>query len=195
MNIALSTAGVEEKEETTEDVINRIMEARKMLTNASYFAFTATPKNKTLEVFGEPVPDGGVIKLRPFLTYSMKQAIQEGFILDVLKNYTPIDSYYRLTKTVDEDPEYDIKKAQRKLRLYVESNQYAIQQKAEIMVDHFHEQVLGKQKIGGQARAMVVTSGVNRAIRYFHAIREYLNRDQEPMAADSRVFWRVSLRR
>ena len=123
MNIALSSARAEEKEETTEDVINRIMEARKMLANASYFAFTATPKNKTLEVFGEPGPDGGVIKHRPFHIYSMKQAIHEGFILDVLKSYTPVDSYYRLAKTVEEDPEHDTKKVRKKLRQYVESNQ------------------------------------------------------------------------
>ena len=183
MNIALSGAGAEEEEETTEDVINRIMEARKMLANASYFAFTATPKNKTLEVFGEPVPDGGVIKHRPFHIYSMKQAIQEGFILDVLKSYTPVESYYRLAKTVEDDPEYDTKKAQRKLRLYVESNQHAIQQKAEIMVDHFHEQVLSKQKIGGQARAMVVTGSINRAIQYFHAIRDYMAEIKSPWQA------------
>ena len=92
----------------------------------------------------------------------MKKAIQEGFILDVLKSFTPVESYYRLTKTVEDDPEYDTKKVQRKLRLYVESNQHAIRQKAEIMVDHFHEQVLSKQKIGGRARAMVVTGSINR---------------------------------
>jgi type I restriction enzyme R subunit len=174
MNIALSAGGGEEEDETTEDIINRIMESRKMLPNASYFAFTATPKNKTLEVFGDPWPEGGVVKHRPFHSYTMKQAIQEGFILDVLMNYTPVDSYYRLTKTVEDDPEFDTKKAQKKLRRYVESHEHAIREKAEIMVDHFHEQVLAKQKIGGQARAMVVTSGIERAIQYFHAIRDYL---------------------
>ena len=183
MNIALSAGGGEEEDETTEDIINRIMESRKMLTNASYFAFTATPKNKTLEVFGDPWPEGGIVKHRPFHSYTMKQAIQEGFILDVLKNYTPVDSYYRLTKTVEDDPEFDTKKAQKKLRRYVESHKHAIREKAEIMVDHFHEQVLAKQKIGGQARAMVVTSGIERAIQYFHAIRDYLKERKSPWQA------------
>jgi type I restriction enzyme R subunit len=183
MNIALSAGGGEEEDETTEDIINRIMESRKMLPNASYFAFTATPKNKTLEVFGDPWPEGGVVKHRPFHSYTMKQAIQEGFILDVLKNYTPVDSYYRLTKTVEDDPEFDTKKAQKKLRRYVESHKHAIREKAEIMVDHFHEQVLAKQKIGGQARAMVVTSGIERAIQYFHAIRDYLKERKSPCQA------------
>ena len=135
-----------------------------MLPNASYFAFTATPKNKTLEIFGEPYPEGDVIKHRPFHCYTMKQAIQEGFILDVLQNYTPVDSYYRLIKKIEDDPEFDTKKAQKKLRRYVEPHEYAIEKKAEIMVDHFHEQVIAQQKIGGQARAMVVTSGIERAI-------------------------------
>jgi len=183
MNIALSAGGGEEEDETTEDIINRIMESRKMLPNASYFAFTATPKNKTLEVFGAPWPEGGVVKHRPFHSYTMKQAIQEGFILDVLKNYTPVDSYYRLTKTVEDDPEFDTKKAQKKLRRYVESHKHAIREKAEIMVDHFHEQVLAKHKIGGQARAMVVTSGIERAMQYFHAIRDYLKERKSPWQA------------
>jgi type I restriction enzyme R subunit len=142
MNIALSAQGGEPEEETTEDAINRIMEARKMLPNASYFAFTATPKNKTLELFGEPWPEGGVVKHRPFHSYTMKQAIQEGFILDVLKSYTPVNSYYKLIKTVEGDPEFDTKRATKKLRRYVESNDHAIRLKAEIMVDHFHEQVI-----------------------------------------------------
>ena len=183
MNIALSESGGEEEEETTEDAINRIMEARKMLPNASYFAFTATPKNKTLEVFGEPWPEGDTVKHRPFHSYTMKQAIQEGFILDVLKNYTPVESYYRLMKTVEDDPEFDVKKAQKKLRRYVESHQHAIREKAEIMMDHFHEQVVARQKIGGHARAMVVTGGIERAIRYFHAIREYLQERKSPWQA------------
>lgn len=183
MNIVLSVGGAEEEEETVEDTINRIMEARKMLPNASYFAFTATPKNKTLEVFGEPWPEGGVVKHRPFHSYSMKQAIQEHFILDVLENYTPVESYYRLAKRVEDDPEFDTKKAQKKLRHYVESHEHAIREKAEIMVDHFHGQVLARQKIGGQARAMVVTGGIERAIQYFHAIRDYLKERKIPYQA------------
>ena len=177
-------AGVSsDDDETAEDAINRLMESRKMLPNASYLAFTATPKNKTLEIFGERSVEAGETKHRPFHNYSMKQAIQEGFILDVLKHYTPVNSYYRLVKTVDADPEFDTKRAHRKLRRYVESNDHAIRLKAEIMVDHFHEQVSALNKIGGEARAMVVTSGVERAIQYFHQIRSYLHERKSPYEA------------
>lgn len=178
MNEALAGGG--EDEHDPEDRINRTMESRKMLPNASYFAFTATPKNKTLETFGEGYPEGDKVQHRPFHVYTMKQAIEEGFILDVLGSYTPVTSYYRLVKRAEEDPEYDTRKAQRKLKLYVESHQHAIRQKAEIMADHFHEQVLARGKIGGQARAMVVTSGIERAIRYFHALRSYLEERESP---------------
>ena len=175
MSAALGAAGEEAEAETYEDQINRVMESRKLLSNASYFAFTATPKNKTLEIFGEPDPQpDGAVRHRAFHSYTMKQAIQEGFILDVLAHYTPVASYYRLAKTVEDDPEFDVKKAQKKLRRFVEGNDHAIRLKAEIMVDHFHEQVLAKNKIGGAARAMVVTNGIERAIQYFHAIRDYL---------------------
>ena len=175
MSEALSVAGQEDEDETFEDEINRLMESRQLLPNASYFAFTATPKNKTLEIFGEsePQPDG-TVKHRAFHSYTMKQAIQEGFILDVLEYYTPVRSFYHLAKTVEEDPEFDRKKAQKKLRRYVEGHDHAIRLKAEIMVDHFHDQVLAQAKVGGEARAMVVTNGVERAIQYFHAIRDYL---------------------
>ena len=181
LSVALSAAGAEEDDETVEDTINRLMEAKKLLPNASYFAFTATPKNKTLEIFGaaEPQPDG-TVRHRPFHSYTMKQAIEEGFILDVLRHYTPVHSYYKLVKKVEADPEFDTKRATKKLRRYVESHDHAIRLKAEIMVDHFHEQVLGLQKIGGQARAMVVTSGIERAIQYFHAIRDYLIERKSP---------------
>ena len=168
----------------TEDRINRIMAGRKMVANASYFAFTATPKNKTLEIFGEPDPQtDGTVPHRPFHSYTMKQAIEEGFILDVLKNYTPVESYYRLAKIVEDDPLFDVGKAQKKLRRYVESNEHAISEKAEIMVDHFHAQVIGLRKIGGQARAMVITGGIERAIEYFHAFTDYLAERKSPYAA------------
>ena len=175
MSAALGAAGEEGEDETYEDQINREMESRKLLSNASYFAFTATPKNKTLEIFGEPDPQpDGAVRHGAFHSYTMKQAIQEGFILDVLAYYTPVASYYRLAKTVEDDPEFDVKKAQKKLRRFVEGNDHAIRLKAEIMVDHFHDQVLAKNKIGGAARAMVVTNGIERAIQYFHALCDYL---------------------
>ena len=180
MSMALSEGGAEQEEETTEDKINRIIESRKLVPNASYFAFTATPKNKTLEIFGIPYRVGDEVKHRPFHGYTMKQAIQERFIEDVLKHYTPVDSYYRLAKTIEGDPEFDVKKARKKLRVYVESHSKAIRDKAEIMVDHFLEQVIGQNKIGGQARAMVVTGSIQRAIQYFFALREYLDEIKSP---------------
>ena len=181
---ALSEAGRVEEDETYEDRINRIMESRRLLGNASYFAFTATPKNKTLELFGErdPQPDGAV-RHRAFHGYTMKQAVEEGFIVDVVKHYTPVASYYRLAKMVEDDPEFDARKAQRKLRRYVERHDHAVRLKAEIMVDHFHEQVLARNRIGGQARAMVVTSGIAVAIQYFHALTDYLRERKSPFGA------------
>jgi len=179
MNLALSGLASDD-EMDNEDKINAMMEGRKLLQNASYFAFTATPKNKTLETFGIPYQDGDKTKYRPFHVYTMKQAIQEGFILDVLKYYTPIDSYYRLRKTVEDDPMFDKKRAQKKLRSFVESNSYTISQKAQMMVEHFHEQVIAKGKIGGQARAMVVTASIPRCIEYYYAINKCLSERHSP---------------
>jgi len=182
MNLALSGLASED-EMDNEDKINAMMEGRKLLTNASYFAFTATPKNKTLETFGVPYQDGDDVKHRPFHVYTMKQAIQEGFILDVLKYYTPIASYYKLMKTVQDDPMFDKKRAQKKLRSFVESDSYTIAQKAEMMVEHFHEQVIAKGKIGGQARAMVVSSSIPRCIEYYYAINKCLANRHSPYKA------------
>lgn len=188
MNLALSGLATGD-EVDNEDKINAMMEGRKLLTNASYFAFTATPKNKTLETFGMLVVDENgnpilnedeELQHRPFHSYTMKQAIQEGFILDVLKYYTPISSYYKLMKTVQDDPMFDKKRAQKKLRSFVESDSYTIAQKAEMMVEHFHEQVISKGKIGGQARAMVVTSSIPRCIEYYFAINKCLEARHSP---------------
>ena len=166
----------EDDEDTFEDQINRIIESRRLLPNASYLAFTATPKNKTLELFGSPDPQpDGTIKHLPFHNYTMKQAIEEGFIMDVLTNYTPINRYFNLVKSIDDDPQFDSKRAQRKLRRYVENHEYAIAQKAAIIVDHFNDSVFVPRKMGGQARAMVVVDGVDRAIRYYNAIRELVD--------------------
>lgn len=180
LNMALSAESEADEQESVEDKINAIIEQKKMLKNASYFAFTATPKNKTLEVFGEPFQAGDETKHRPFHAYSMKQAIEEGFILDVLKHYTPVESYYRLMTRVQDDPEFDVKKANKKLRAYVEKHDHAIRSKAEIMVDHFHDQVIAKQKIGGEARAMVITGSIQRAIQYYHAFKDYLAERKSP---------------
>ena len=175
-----------------EDKINAMMEGRKLLGNASYFAFTATPKNKTLETFGNVVLDAygnpeldedGRTKHRPFHVYTMKQAIQEGFILDVLQHYTPIDSFYKLMKTVEDDPMFDKKRAQKKLRAFVEGNEFTIAKKAAMMVEHFHEQVIAKGKIGGQARAMVVTASIPRCVEYYYAISKALADRHSPYKA------------
>jgi type I restriction enzyme R subunit len=175
MNIALS-GNVSEDEDELEDKINKLIEGRKMLKNASYYAFTATPKNKTLEMFGVPFKKAdGTIGHEPFHNYTMKQAIEEGFIMDVLKYYTPIISNYLIAKKIDDDPNFDKKKAKKRLRAFVEGNQYTIEQKSEIMVEHFHNQVISKGKIGGQARAMVITASIVRAIDYYYAITKLLN--------------------
>ncbi len=165
MNFALSGL-VTDDEADNEDKINAMMEGRKLVSSASYFAFTATPKNKTEEMFGVAYEEDGEIKHRPFHVYTMKQAIQEGFILDVLRNYTTIDSWYKIMKTVENDPMFDKKRAQKKLRAFVEGNPDVIAKKAAIMVEHFHEQVIARKKIGGKARAMVVTASIPRCIEY-----------------------------
>jgi type I restriction enzyme R subunit len=182
---AAMSAALADPEDTVNDALEKRMQARKILTNASYFAFTATPKNKTLEMFGQPLPPDaeGKVKHRPFHPYSMKQAIQERFILDVLKSYTPVASYYKLVKKIEDDPEFDTKRAQKKLRRYVESHETAIRLKAEIMVDHFHDQVVALHKIGGKARAMVVCNGVDRAHEYFQAFKAYLAERRSPYQA------------
>ncbi|WP_417067952.1 type I restriction endonuclease subunit R [Niveibacterium terrae] len=175
----------EDDEESVEDAVNKLIESRKMLQNASYFAFTATPKNRTLELFGERYMEGGEVRYRSpeDLSYTTKQAIQEGFILDVIENYTSVDSFYHVAKTVEDDPDFDKVKALKKIRHYVESHDKAIRKKAEIMVDHFVAQVAGKQKIGGKARAMIVCNGIARAIDYYREVTDYLNTIKSPFKA------------
>ena len=168
----------DEPEEDTEDIINRLIQKRKMLKNASYFAFTATPKNKTLETFGIKEPDG---KFSPFDLYSMKQAIEEEFILDVLKNYTTYQSYYKLNKAVENDPLFETHQAQKKLRAYVESHPFSIKEKAKVMIDHFHTEV--RKQIKSQAKAMVVSKSINNAIAYFRAFNSYLHEINSPFKA------------
>ena len=168
--------------EDIEDKIHRIIKGRKMAKNANYYAFTATPKNKTLEMFGDKVERINEDPLYiPFHEYTMKQAIEEGFILDVLKNYTPYSSYYRVLKAVEDDPEYDKKKALGKIRAYVERQPETIEKKAEIIVEHFLKKVY--MKIGGKARAMVITSSIERAIEFYKVITKMLEERNSPYKA------------
>lgn len=183
MNIALS-GNVGEDGEDLEDKLNAIIEGRKMVKNANYYAFTATPKNKTLQMFGTPFEQPeGEIGHRPFHEYTMKQAIEEGFIMDVLKHYTTYNSYYKIVKAIESDPEFEKKQAQKKLRAFVESQPETIQQKASIIVEHFHTQVIDKGKMGGQARAMVVTSSILRAIEFYYEISRLLEERKSPYKA------------
>ena len=183
MNIALSgNAGDDDMD--LEDRLTAIIEGRKMVKNANYYAFTATPKNKTLQMFGTPFqqPDGE-IGHKPFHEYTMKQAIEEGFIMDVLEHYTTYTSLYKIVKAVENDPMFDKKEAMKKLRAFVESRPETIQQKASIIVEHFHTQVIDKGKVGGQARAMVVTSSIVRAIEFYYEIMRLLKERKSPYKA------------
>lgn len=182
MNLALSGMA-SDNEMDNEDKINAIVEGRKLVKTASYFAFTATPKNKTEEIFGTPYEEDGEIKHRPFHVYTMKQAIQEGFILDVLKNYTAIDSWYKIAKKVEDDPMFDKKRAQKKMRFFVEGNPDVIAKKAAMMVDHFHEQIIAKKKLNGKSRAMVVTASIPRCIETYYAINKCLADRHSPYKA------------
>jgi len=180
MNSVLSNI-VFSDDDDSEDIVNKLIESRKLIPNASYFAFTATPKNKTLELFGTPYKEDGKNKHRPFHNYSMKQAIEEEFILDVLKSYTPYQSYYRLLKTIEADPLFDKDKAQKRLRKYVEVSPDAIQKKAKIIVEHFHDNV--RFRIDNKARAMVVTGSIKKAVEYFDAINDILKERKSPYKA------------
>ncbi|WP_165668517.1 type I restriction endonuclease subunit R [Metapseudomonas otitidis] len=177
-----TTLGAED-EEVPEDIQDKIlaaMKGRKMSKNASYFAFTATPKPATLEKFGRQGPDG---KFYPFHLYSMKQAIEEKFILDVLEKYTTYKSYYEVQKSVEENPLFDTAKAQKKLKAFVEASPRTIEVKARIMVDHFISSVWQAKKLKGKAKAMVVTRNIECAIRYFFAIRTALQEANAPFKA------------
>lgn len=166
--------------ETTEDMVLRKLRSRKIKTdNISFFAFTATPKQKTLELFGTKNPTDG--KYYPFSLYSMKQAIEERFILDVLKNYTTYQAYFSLLKKVEDDPEFDKKKAQRLLIGYVEKHEHAIAKKVEIMVEHFRARIA--KEIHGKAKAMIVTKSRLHAVRYKQAVDVYLQEHGYPFKA------------
>lgn len=160
-----------------QDLILQSMQARKMQGNASYFAFTATPKNTTLEKFGIQQADGS---FKPFHLYSMKQAIEEGFILDVIANYTTYKSFYEIQKSIEDNPEFNSKKAQAKLKAFVERSKQTIDTKAKIMLDHFISQVVNTKKLKGKAKGMVITQNIETAIRYFQAFSRLMNERGNP---------------
>jgi len=171
-------AGAKTADEEIEDRVLAEMEARGRLPNVSFFAFTATPKARTLELFGTQRPDG---KFEPFHLYSMRQAIEEGFILDVLANYTTYKAYWRLLKKIEEDPRYDKKKAEYLLKSFVDLHPHAIKEKARIMVEHFAAHV--QREIRGKAKAMIVTRSRLHAVRYKLAIDRYLAERGYPFKA------------
>ncbi|MBE1427370.1 type I restriction enzyme R subunit [Desulfomicrobium macestii] len=180
MNRAMGAGDADPDEVDPQERILAAMQSRKMRGNASYFAFTATPKNTTLEKFGERQADGS---FKPFHLYSMKQAIEEGFILNVLANYTTYKSYYEIQKSIADNPLFDNNKAQKKLRSYVESSQQTINTKAEIMLDHFIEQVVTPKKLRGKAKGMIVTQNIEMAIRYYKALTKLLADRGRPFKA------------
>jgi len=178
-----STLGEQTEQDGDVDWQDKILDAlkkRKMNANASYFAFTATPKEATLEKFGWQDRDG---KFHPFHEYSMKQAIEEGFILDVLANYTTLKSYYKVRKSIEDNPLFNTVKAQKKLRAYVEGHEIPIADKAGVMVEHFVSNVWQAKKLKGKAKAMVVTKSIRSAIQYYFAIRKELAERNMPFKA------------
>ncbi|MBI6630893.1 type I restriction endonuclease subunit R [Pontibaca salina] len=179
MNQAMG-GGEDLDEVDPQDKILAAMQARKMRGNASYFAFTATPKHTTLEKFGTQQPDG---RFKPFHLYSMKQAIEEGFILDVLANYTTYKSYYEIQKSIEDNPLFDTAKAQKKLRAFVERSQQTINTKAEIMVEDFMNNVVNAKKLRGKGKGMIVTQDIEMAIRYYKAVQAELAKRGNPFKA------------
>ena len=163
-----------------QDMVLEIIKSRKLKNNASYFAFTATPKNSTLEKFGTKQADGS---FAPFHLYSMKQAIEEGFILDVLSNYTTYKSYYEIVKSIDDNPYFRTDKAQKRLRGFVEKNPSTIATKTEIILDHFINNIVKTNKLKGKAKAMVVTADIQTAILYHKAIVKKLHAIGDPFGA------------
>lgn len=166
---AREEAEEESKTEDYEDNLVKELSTHGMHKNISFFAFTATPKNKTLQLFGEKQENGNY---RAFHIYSMRQAIEEGFILDVLKNYTTYERYYKIAKTIDGDPEYDKVKGSKAVARFESLHPHNIAQKTAIMVEHFRD--ITKKKINGKAKAMVVTASRLHAVRYYYAFKNYI---------------------
>lgn len=177
MNASVQRAIMADGEVTTDSILQELMLSRKMSSNCAYFAFTATPKKETLERFGTKNPDGS---FAPFHLYSMKQAIEEGFILDVLTNYTTYKSYYEIVKSIDDNPEYRHARAQRALKKAVEREPRTISAKAEQMLAHFDANIFRTGKLRGKAKAMVVTKDIECAVRHYHALMSIKNEKKLP---------------
>lgn len=152
-----------------EDIVAEFQNARGPQPNISYFAFTATPRNVTLERFGRKGSDGTPV---PFHLYSMRQAIEEGFIVDVLGNYMTYKAYYQLEKAIEDDPELDSKRGRRRIARFASLHPAAIGQKVEVIVEHFRRHVAAE--IGGQGKAMIVTQSREHALRYYKAVAQYI---------------------
>jgi type I restriction enzyme R subunit len=179
MNEAMGSRRDAEEEESADpqEKILAAMQNRKMRGNASYMAFTASPKSNTLEGFRVNQDDG---TFKPFHLYSMKQAIEDGFILDVLANYTTYKSYFEIEKSIADNPLFDTVKAQKKLKAFVERDVNTIGTKAEIMLDHFMSKVVNPKRLKGKAKAMVATQSMESAIRYYFALIELLGKRGNP---------------
>lgn len=167
---ALTAQEREESPQSAEDIILAYQKDRGPQKNISYFAFTATPRNVTLERFGHMDALG---KPKPFHLYSMRQAIEEGFILDVLKNYSTYKAYYELEKTIEDDPRFEGTKAQRKVAKFAHLNDDAIDKKVAVIIEHFRRHVMGE--LGGEAKAMVVTASREAALKYYRGMQRYLS--------------------
>ncbi len=180
LDLAAKEQEKEDKADTLEDLIlKEIRSRRAKTTNISFFAFTATPKQKTLEIFGQQSPIDG--KFYPFSLYSMKQAIDEKFILDVLKNYTTYQVYFSLLKKIEDDPEFQKKKAQRMMLQYVEKHEHAIGKKVEVIVEHFIHNIAGE--IDGRSKVMIVTKSRLHAVKFKQAVDKYMEDHLYPYKA------------
>ncbi len=174
---ALASDDDQEDEDSVEARIMEFQRLRGPQSNVSYFAFTATPRNVTLERFGVPGPDGKPVA---FHTYSMRQAIEEGFILDVLQNYMTYKTYYQLEKAIEDDPEFN-SKARRKVARFAQLHPTAISQKAEVIVEHFRRHV--SKELKGNAKAMVVTQSREHALKTYLGIKRYIDEQNYDLGA------------
>jgi type I restriction enzyme R subunit len=169
MKSTLRVGSDDEEGMSPTDLALKDQKARGRMKHVSTFAFTATPKEETLELFGCPKPGGG---FEPISLYSMRQAIEEGFILDVLKNFVSYRTYWTLLKKVKEDPKYDRQKASKLLTRFVAENPKTIREKVEVIVEHLTAKVL--DKVGHRARAMLVTGSRQQAVTYKREVDKYL---------------------